>query len=100
MSFVIADVAAYRETPRDEIPTSPPFLVIEVISPDDRHQELLIKLKQYRAWGIEHIWVLEAELQEFHVYSEDGLVWVDSFELPEFGFKVSAAELFAEATAR
>jgi Uma2 family endonuclease len=96
----IADIAVYRQTPSEQIPKSPPFLAIEIISPDDKHQELLSKLKQYREWGIENIWVLEPELEEFHVYSANGLVRVDQFELPEFGFSVSAAELFAEATAR
>ena len=93
-------LAGYRDAPQQEIPASPPFLVIEIVSPDDRHQELLSKLKQYQAWGIKHIWVVEPELREFHEYVGSGLVQVDSFELPDSGFSVSAAELFAEATAR
>ena len=96
----IADIAVYRDAPSEQIPTSPPFVVIEVISPDDKYPELLYKLKQYREWGIEHIWVVEPEMREFQIYGDNGLVRVDRFELPEFDFCVSAAELFAEATDR
>jgi Uma2 family endonuclease len=96
----IADIAVYRDAPSDQIPTSPPFVVIEVISPDDKYPELLYKLKQYQEWGIEHIWVVEPEMREFQIYGDNGLMRTDRFELAEFDFRVSAAEVFAEATGR
>ena len=96
----IPDLAVYREFPVEPIPTSPPFIVVEVTSPDDRHEDLLRKLQQYSGWGVEHIWVVEPELMEFHVYDDSGLRRVDRFEIPEFGFRVTAQELFAQANAR
>jgi Uma2 family endonuclease len=96
----IPDLAVYREFPAEPIPKSPPFIIVEVTSPDDRHEDLLRKLGQYCAWGVKHIWVVEPELQDFHIYRDNGLVGVDRFELPEFGFRVTAQELFAEANAR
>jgi Uma2 family endonuclease len=96
----IADIAVYREAPEEEIPSSPALIIIEVVSPDDRHQELLRKLEDYRAWGAEHIWVVEPLLAKFHVYRNGNLNEVHAFELSEFGLSVNAAQLFAEATAR
>jgi Uma2 family endonuclease len=96
----IADIAVYLNPPDGAMASCPPFIAIEVVSPDDRHQELLRKLQDYLAWGVVHIWVVEPELSKFHIYDSRGLVERDCFELPEYGFRVSAAELFAEATAR
>ena len=63
--------------------------------PEDSHEALMEKLGQYRSWGIEHIWVVEPELKEFHVFDSHGLMEVKAFELP--GLRIDAAELFAEA---
>jgi Uma2 family endonuclease len=96
----IPDLAVYREFPVEAIPTAPPRIIVEIASPDDRHEELLRKLGEYRAWGVEHIWVVEPEVRQFHVYSDKGLAAVDHFAFPESGLVISAGELFAEANAR
>jgi Uma2 family endonuclease len=94
--FRIPDLAVFvGSPPAEQVPTSPPFIVVEITSPDDRHQDLLQKLEEYRAWGVAHIWVVEPELKKLLRYHAGGLVQVDQFELPEFGFRVTAAELFA-----
>jgi Uma2 family endonuclease len=94
----IPDVAVFvGAPPAEEVPTSPPFVVVEVTSPDDRHQDLLEKLEEYRAWGVPHVWVVEPKLKKFYVYTSAGLAQLSQFELSEFGFRVTAAELFAEA---
>ena len=47
----VADLAVFLEKPADEIPSSPPHVVVEIVSPGDRYQEILEKLKEYRALG-------------------------------------------------
>jgi Uma2 family endonuclease len=76
------------------------LLLIEIVSPDDRHQELLCKLEDYRAWAVPNIWVVEPLLNRFSIYNAGSLVEVKQFELPEFNVRIDAAELFAEATAQ
>jgi Uma2 family endonuclease len=96
--FRIPDLAVFvGSPPAEQVPSSPPLVVVEITSPDDRHQELLEKLEEYRAWGVQHIWVVEPELKILHVYGPGGLVSVSEFELREFAFRVTAVELFAEA---
>jgi Uma2 family endonuclease len=94
--FRIPDVALFAgPRPSEPVPSSPPLVIIEITSPDDRHQDLLEKLEEYRTWGVAHVWVVEPELKSLRVYSVSGLANVSKFELPEFGFHVSAEELFA-----
>ncbi len=84
----------------ERVPASPPHIVIEIISPDDRYYELMKKFDEYRAWGVEHIWIVEPDTQKFHVYESRGLIEVKQFDQPEAGIRIAADELFAEATAR
>lgn len=90
----IPDVAVFRDFPAERVPSSPPWIIVEITSPDDRHEELLDKLHQYRAWGVEHIWVVEPRLKELHVFDTRGLAEVKAFEVP--GLRIDAGELFAE----
>ena len=41
----IPDYCVYRERPAHSLPTTPPLVVVEVVSPDDRYSELNEKLK-------------------------------------------------------
>jgi Uma2 family endonuclease len=97
--FRIPDLEVFTTFP-ERIPTSPPLIVVEIISPDDRYSDLMKKLDGYRAWGVEHIWIVEPETRKFHVYESRGLIEAKQFELPEAGIRITADELFAEATGR
>jgi len=96
----IPDVALFiGSLPAEQVPTRPPFVVIEITSPDDRHVEVLRKLEDYRTWGVRHIWLIQPELRKFHVYESGSLREVGQFELPDSNIRIVAVELFAEATA-
>jgi hypothetical protein len=56
------------------------------------------KLGEYWAWGVSHIWIVEPDIQRFHVYDSGSLLEVKQFELPALNIRIDAKELFAEAT--
>jgi Uma2 family endonuclease len=96
----IPDVALFiGSLPAEQVPTRPPFVVIEITSPDDRHVEVLRKLEDYRTWGVRHIWLIQPELRKFHIYESGSLRDAGQFELTESNIRIVADELFAEATA-
>ena len=45
------------------VPTIPPFVAIEILSPDDRMTDVRNKLAEYRAWGVTHVWLVGSSLQ-------------------------------------
>lgn len=92
----IPDLALFHSRPQEPVPVMPPFLVVEITSPDDRHEELLRKLDQYRDWGVEHIWIVQPELKKLHIYDARGLTEVSRFELADL--RIGSDELFAEAS--
>ena len=43
------------------IPTVPPFLAIEILSPEDRWPRMHTKIQEYLGYGVEWIWVIDPE---------------------------------------
>jgi len=94
--FRIPDVAVYvGAEPEGDVPTQPPYIAIEILSPDDRMQYLLAKLKEYRNWGAAHVWVIDPASRTLSVFEADGLKEVDSLALPEHGVTLTRERLFA-----
>ncbi len=90
----LPDFCAYRERPTEKLPTNPPLLAVEVVSPNERYSDLNKKLKEYHAWGVEHVWVADPHARELRVYDEAGMRNVLQLELPEFGITLTADDLF------
>ena len=53
--------------------TTPPFLVIEVLSPDDRHGDLLEKVRDYLEFGVPYVWVINPESRRGEIYTSEGM---------------------------
>jgi Uma2 family endonuclease len=57
--FRVPDVAVYLSEPAEQVFTTPPFLVIEVLSPEDRWSRLTRKLDDYSGMGCANIWIID-----------------------------------------
>ena len=69
--FRLPDVAVILgERPRSGILDRPPFLVIEVLSPEDRANRVEERIDDYLRFGIPWIWVLDPLTGRGHVYHE------------------------------
>jgi Uma2 family endonuclease len=50
--FRVADLAVYRDSaPQGRYGTTPAFVAVEIVSPDDRYSKLTHRLEDYRCWG-------------------------------------------------
>ena len=68
--FRVADVAVWRSgNIGRRIPTVPPFLVVEILSPEDRLVRLQPKIQEYLAHGVEWVWVIDPEDRRALCYS-------------------------------
>lgn len=94
--YRIPDVAAFAGIPPErEVPDRPPLVIVEILSKDDRHVELMQKLEEYHNWGVGHIWVIDPSLKRFSMYTDLGLQNVSSLSLADYPFELTPAELFA-----
>ena len=58
--YRVADLAVWRDDNiGDRIPTVPPFLVIEILSPEDRIMRMQPKIAEYLSIGVEWIWLID-----------------------------------------
>jgi Uma2 family endonuclease len=92
--YRIVDVAVfYKEKPTGLLPTQIPHLIVEIVSPDDRHEDIMTRLEEYTAFGVPHVWLVDPGLASLHVYKDASLIRVPAFELPEFSLRLSAEEI-------
>lgn len=52
--------------------TEVPFLVVEVLSPDDRAYDMRDKIADYRYLGVKYIWVVDPRAQSADIYTAEG----------------------------
>jgi Uma2 family endonuclease len=93
--FRVIDFAVYRDArPEGRYATSPAFVAIEIVSPDDNYNNLTQRLEDYRRWGVPHVWLVDPWLKRLYEYTEKGLLQHPALRLAEFDFELSAEELF------
>ena len=80
--FRVADFAVFRSEQHEASPTELPYLVVEIVSPDDRYEDLMIKLADYADAGIEQIFVADPRLRTLSRYDQGSLIAVVALDLP------------------
>ena len=72
--FRIPDVAILdRNQPTEPVLTSAPLVIIEILSPEDRLQRVLVKLEDYRLMGVRDILVIDPENGHLYRYKKGSL---------------------------
>ncbi len=72
--FRVPNVCLITEgRPPGRIITSPPFLVAEVLSPDDRMSEVQDRIDDYLRFGVKYVWVINPASRRGFVYTRDGI---------------------------
>ncbi|MBS0211281.1 MAG: Uma2 family endonuclease [Planctomycetes bacterium] len=96
---------SYQRVPQGPLPTRYfnvlPELVLEVLSPSDRRNEVLAKVAEYLTAGVLRVCVVDVERELVTIFSPDApevqLTREQTLTLPEVlpGFAVPVAQLFA-----
>ena len=60
----IADVCVILGDPDEQVPTKPPFICIEVLSPKDRMKRVQERIADYLEMGVPYVWVLNPETKQ------------------------------------
>ena len=70
----IPDICVYLSDPGERVPSAPPFLCIEILSPEDRMSRVEVRINDYLAMGVRYVWVLDPETrQAFQATAAEGL---------------------------
>ena len=94
--FRVPDLSVFHPLdPEDLVPSTPPFITIEILSPEDRMSEVRAKLEEYRAWGVQHVWMLDPHQRRMYT-CDAGLVEVPTLRVPELGLEVTPVDAFGD----
>jgi Uma2 family endonuclease len=96
--FRIPDVCVVLGEPGEQILTKPPFLCIEVLSPEDRMSRLGQRISDYFEMGVPYVWVLDPESRQAYTATPaEGLCEVKTGVLKTENptLEVPLSELFA-----
>jgi Uma2 family endonuclease len=68
--YRIPDVCVYKEpAPREGIFDTPPFIAIEILSPDDTMSRVRKKIDEYLACGVAYVWLIDPYRRRADVYT-------------------------------
>ncbi len=76
--FRIPDVCVVLGEPNEQILTRPPFLCVEILSPEDRMKRVQERIDDYLAMGVHYVWVFDPSTR--HVYVATASVGLHDFK--------------------
>ena len=94
-----ADVCLLRrDGSKEQVLTRPPLAVIEVLSCEDGFTAFMEKLRDYRNFGIENIWIIDPAPRIAYRFTANGLEEVRNGELTvaDTPIRVVLSDMFAE----
>lgn len=60
--FRVPDISVFRlPEPDEQVFTHPPFLCIEILSPEDRWSRMQTRIDDYLGFGVEYVWVIDPQ---------------------------------------
>lgn len=94
--FRVPDVCVVLgEEPAEEVLTAPPFLCIEVLSPEDEPSRFQQKVADYLAFGVPNVWVIDPWERCAFLYTHSGMRQADEFlETQPPKLEIRLADLF------
>lgn len=96
--FRVPDICVVRGIDDEQIIRKPPFLCIEVVSPDDRMSRMKDRVDDYLKMGVPHVWVIDPQKKAaFQVTPVEGWREVKDGVLHTYNpsFDVPLLEIFA-----
>jgi len=96
--FRIPDICIVIGDTQEQILTQPPFLCVEILSPDDRWVRVKERINDFLAMGVPYVWVVDAQTKQAYTATpaeglrevKDGILRTES---P--AFQLTLSELFA-----
>jgi Uma2 family endonuclease len=96
--FRVPDVCVVTDKPEGEpghrIVTRPPYLCVEILSPEDTAVETMDKVREYLNFGVAWVWVIDPVSLTGQVHSRTGVVNIEDriFPTDRFSIDLSKAE--------
>jgi Uma2 family endonuclease len=97
--FRVPDVCVVTDKPEGtfgrRIVLQPPYLCVEILSPEDTAVETLDKVREYLGFGVKWVWVIDPVSRAGQIHSRNSVAAVEDriFSTDLFSVDLSSAEL-------
>jgi Uma2 family endonuclease len=94
--YRIPDLCVVLGKTKEEIFTAPPFLCVEILSPEDRMSRVWERLHDYFEMGVANVWVVDPETRVAHIATPSGDLHrvVDTLRTNDPVLEVPLSEVF------
>jgi Uma2 family endonuclease len=69
--FRVPDVTVVLGEPSEQVFTKPPFLCIEILSPEDRLSRVEQRIDDFLKMGVAYVWLLDPETRRVYVATKE-----------------------------
>jgi Uma2 family endonuclease len=92
----VPDLVVLPAGPQPDVVTNPPLLVVEILSPDDSYSDTQERAQDYRAMGVETIWIIDPKTRTGRMCR--GAEWIEAGRLDVTGTQivVELADIFRQ----
>jgi Uma2 family endonuclease len=70
--FRVPDIAVTTHKIKTRILREPPFLCVEILSPEDRASRMEAKIDEYLNFGVPHVWLIDPRGKRAWSYTREG----------------------------
>jgi|ERR1035437_8503309 Uma2 family endonuclease len=94
--FRIPDVCVVLGGTKEKIFTAPPFLCVEILSPEDRMSRVWERINDYFEMGVPNVWIIDPETRVAHIARPTGdlLRVTDTLRTTDPVLEVPLSEIF------
>jgi len=94
----VPDLVVLAAGPQPDVLIDPPLLVIEILSPEDSYSDTQERAEDYRAMGVETVWIIDPKTRTGRMCS--GSEWVESsrLEVKRTPLFVNLLDIFSQLT--
>jgi Uma2 family endonuclease len=94
--YRVPDICVTIGEPDEQVFAGPPFLCIEILSPEDRAGRIQRKIADYLKFGVPYIWVINPRTREAFIHTATGMHAVEDgiLRTTDPDIAVPLAELF------
>jgi Uma2 family endonuclease len=92
--YRVPDVCVYEREPEEQIFHAPPWIVVEILSPEDRMSLMQRKIEDYYIAGCPHIWILDPWPRKAYRFDGTAIVEVSELATEDGRVSLDVSQLF------
>jgi Uma2 family endonuclease len=75
--YRVPDLCVTQGEPSEDVFIEPPFLCVEILSPDDAAVDVWAKVHEYLAFGVAYVWIVDPANHTGEIHTQSGIERVE-----------------------